>query len=270
MRRLLISGTAALLLNLLGTPAAAQVSVHINIPLPPPIVFAAPPDVVVVPETEVYVVPDAPEDIFFYSGWWWRPWEGRWYRSRYYNRGWAHYRSVPSFYGRVPHGWRDDYREHRWGGGAWNHEPIHHDDLRRHWRGWHQTRHWEQPQYRQHQMRHDGRSYDRPTNMERRHEPNRPEVNRRDAVRHEDINRNRPGRENRDPGRGTHERGRVDNGPNRMSPGRPGAGPGNANPARPPSVRPGNANPGRPQGNANPGRPQGHGNAPEDRRRDRP
>ncbi len=72
--------------------AIAQPSVHINIPipLPPPIIFPAPPEVVVVPGTDVYVVPDLNEDIFFYGGWWWRPWQGHWYRSRYYDRGWGY------------------------------------------------------------------------------------------------------------------------------------------------------------------------------------
>ena len=61
--------------------AIAEVSVHIDIPLPPPIFFPAPPEVVVIPETDVYAVPDVQEEIFFFGGWWWRPWEGRWYRS---------------------------------------------------------------------------------------------------------------------------------------------------------------------------------------------
>ncbi|MGA2527359.1 MAG: hypothetical protein ABSF79_12220, partial [Smithellaceae bacterium] len=63
----------------------------VSIALPPPIVFAAPPELVVIPETNVYAVPDVDVDIFFYSGWWWRPWEGRWYRSRNYNSGWGYY-----------------------------------------------------------------------------------------------------------------------------------------------------------------------------------
>ena len=77
-----------------------MLSVSIGLPLPPPIVFAAPPELMVLPETNVYVVPDVDVDIFFYNGWWWRPWEGRWYRSRDYSSGWGHYRNVPSFYPR--------------------------------------------------------------------------------------------------------------------------------------------------------------------------
>ena len=44
--------------------------------LPPPIPFAAPPELIVLPETYVYVAPDIDADIFFWNGWWWRPWEG--------------------------------------------------------------------------------------------------------------------------------------------------------------------------------------------------
>jgi hypothetical protein len=82
----------------------AGVDVHVTIALPPPIVFGAPPELIVLPETYVYVVPDVDADIFFSNGWWWRPWEGRWYRSRYYDTGWAYYQRVPSFYAGIPPG----------------------------------------------------------------------------------------------------------------------------------------------------------------------
>jgi len=130
----------------LSARAQIGVSVGVNVPLPPPIVFSAPPDVVVLPETNVYVVPDVEADIFFSGGWWWRPWQGRWYRSRYYDRGWGFYRSAPPpFYRRVPPGWRNDYREHRWKGHEWRHERIPHGDLQRNWRGGERERHWQQP-----------------------------------------------------------------------------------------------------------------------------
>lgn len=124
--------------------AMAQVSVHINIPLPPPIFFPAPPDVVVIPETHVYAVPDIQEDIFFYSGWWWRPWQGRWYRSRYYDRGWAYYHRPPSFHRNVPQHWRSYYRDNRWKGNAWRQQRIPHRDMQRNWQSWKHNRHWEQ------------------------------------------------------------------------------------------------------------------------------
>lgn len=123
--------------------AEVDVKVRINIPLPPPIVFPVPPHVVVIPETDVYAVPDVEEDIFFYGGWWWRPWEGRWYRSHYYDRGWGHYRGTPSFHRHVPPGWRGDYRDRRWRGHEWDHRPIPHHEAEKNWRGWKRDRHWE-------------------------------------------------------------------------------------------------------------------------------
>jgi hypothetical protein len=124
-------------------PTMAAVDVHVSIPLPPLLVFPAPPAVVVIPETNVYVVPDLDADVYFYGGWWWRPWEGRWYRSHSYDSGWVYYRSVPAFYGRVPSGWRNDYREHRWKGHRWDYRPIPHEQVQRNWRSWEKDRHWE-------------------------------------------------------------------------------------------------------------------------------
>ena len=120
----------------------AGVSVHVDFPLPPLIIFPAPPEVVPVPEMDVYAVPDVQEEIFFSGGWWWRPWEGRWYRSRYYDRGWAYYAHAPSFYAKMYPGWRNDYRNHRWRGQPWNYQRVPHRDLQRNWRNWERNGHW--------------------------------------------------------------------------------------------------------------------------------
>ncbi len=143
----------ALLLALVCTfplPAMAEVHVGIGIGigLPPPIVFGGPPELVVLPGSNVYVAPDVEADIFFYNGWWWRPWEGRWYRSRSYDSGWGYYRHVPYFYRHFPRDWdwRRDYREHRWHGREWNYERMHYDHVQRNWRGWERSRHWERQQ----------------------------------------------------------------------------------------------------------------------------
>lgn len=127
--------------------ARVDVDVRVGIPLPPPIIFPVPPHVVVIPETDIYAVPDVDVDIFFYGGWWWRPWEGRWYRSRYYDRGWAYYRNPPSFYRGVPPGWRNDYRERRWRGHEWDHRPIPYHDAERNWKSWKRDKHWEKENY---------------------------------------------------------------------------------------------------------------------------
>jgi len=136
--------TVLLVLGLaVSSPALAGVDVHVTIPLPPPVPFFAPPELIVLPETYVYVAPDVDVDIFFYDGWWWRPWEGRWYRSQYYNSGWAYYQSVPAFYVWIPSGWRNDYRDRHWRGNAWNYQRIPHHQVERNWRGWERDRHWE-------------------------------------------------------------------------------------------------------------------------------
>lgn len=134
---------ALVVLTPISAMADVDVKIGITIPLPPPILFPAPPEVIVIPETDVYAVPDVDVDIFFYGGWWWRPWEGRWYRSRYYDRGWSHYNRAPSFYRNVPPGWRNDYRDRRWKGHEWDQRRIPYGDAKKNWRSWKRNKHWE-------------------------------------------------------------------------------------------------------------------------------
>jgi hypothetical protein len=143
MKKILLRTMLLAFLFLFPVPTMADVEVGVSVSLPPLIVFASPPEVVVIPETYVYVVPDAEVEIFFYDGWWWRPWEGRWYRSRRYDSGWSYYQRVPTFYSRVPSGWRNDYRERRWGGRPWNYQPIPHRQAERNWSSWKKNKHWE-------------------------------------------------------------------------------------------------------------------------------
>ena len=119
-------------------------SATVGISLPPPLIFPGPPDVIVMPDTDdVYVVPDVDVDIFFWNGYWWRPWESRWYRSSYYDRGWGYYNTVPTFYVDVDPGWRGHYRDHDWYGHRWDYSRIPHRELQRNWSTWHNDRHWE-------------------------------------------------------------------------------------------------------------------------------
>ncbi len=146
MKKLLLGTILLASVSALPIPAMAGVNVGVSISLPPPIVFASPPEVVVLPETYVYVVPDLDVDIYFYNGWWWRPWGGHWYRSRHYDSGWAYYQRVPSFYGGIPSGWRNDYRAHRWEGHQWNYQRIPQQQLQGNWSNWQKSRHWEKQQ----------------------------------------------------------------------------------------------------------------------------
>ena len=110
-------------------------------PAPPPIPFAAPPDVIALPETSgVYVDPNIDADMYFYNGWWWRLWEGCWYRSHYYDRGWGYYNDVPSFYYDVDPGWRGYYRDHNWNGHRWNYERIPYQRFQQNWGSWQTNR----------------------------------------------------------------------------------------------------------------------------------
>ncbi len=126
------------------SPVPVQAGVQVNIVLPPPLVFAAPPEVVAIPDTNgVYVIPDLDVDLFFWGGWWWRLWEGRWYRSHYYDRGWGYYNHVPNFYFDVDPGWRRYYRDRNWYGHRWDYRRIPYGGLQRNWQNWENNRHWE-------------------------------------------------------------------------------------------------------------------------------
>ncbi len=146
MKKLLTGVMFLALLQITPDPALAGVNVGLSISLPSPLVFVSPPEMIVIPETYVYAVPGVEAEIYFYNGWWWRPWEGHWYRSRHYDSGWSYYQRVPSFYGGIPTGWRNDYRDHRWHGQQWNYQPIPHQQLQKNWRNWEKNGHWEKQQ----------------------------------------------------------------------------------------------------------------------------
>jgi hypothetical protein len=138
MRKSCLLAIGALLLILTGsaTQSEARVSVNIGVNLPA-YRFAAPPEVVVIPGTYVYMVPDIDVDVLFFQGYWWRPYEGHWYRSRNYKGSWRYV--AP---GRIPLGLRElppDYR-HRLSPG---YERIPHRDVRRNWKKWERERYWD-------------------------------------------------------------------------------------------------------------------------------
>ena len=133
---LLVIGALLLVLTVSAIQSEAGVNVNIGVNLPA-YRFAAPPEVVVIPGTYVYTVPDIDVDILFYQGYWWRPYEGRWYRSLDYRGGW---RFVEP--GRIPLGLRElphDYR-HRLSPG---YERISHRDVQKNWKKWEKERYWD-------------------------------------------------------------------------------------------------------------------------------
>ena len=134
---LLIIGALLLVLTGYATQSEAmggRVNIGINLPAHR---FAAPPDVVVIPGTYVYMVPDSNVDVLFYEGYWWRPYEGRWYRSSDYNGQWNYIetRSIPGGLRALP----QDYR-HRI---SPREERIPHRDLQRNWKKWEQEKYWD-------------------------------------------------------------------------------------------------------------------------------
>jgi hypothetical protein len=143
MKKLLLGTILLALATVVPFPAMAQINISIEISLPPPIAFQAPPEVIVLPETEgVYVVPEIDVDLFFWNGFWWRLWEGRWYRSAYYDRDWVYYNNVPRFYFNVDPHWRGYYHNHNWYGHHWNYERIPYQRLHENWKNWQTNRSW--------------------------------------------------------------------------------------------------------------------------------
>jgi hypothetical protein len=221
MKKLLL-GTILLALAIVvpvPTMARVDVSIGIGIPLPPPVVFQAPPNVVVMPDTNyVYVVPDIDVDMFFWYGWWWRLWEGRWYRSHYYDRGWAYYDRIPSFYFDVDPGWRGHYRDHNWYGHRWNYERIPNRRLQQNWKSWQNNRHWERhgtwgvqsyqprPQQQRQELRHQRQEqYQQRPEVQRYQQPQQqhpqPRGQQRPEKSQHQKSRGEPEREDREHGR---------------------------------------------------------------------
>jgi hypothetical protein len=126
---------------LLPTAGNAEVNVSISAPLPP-LVIPAPPGLVVIPGRYVYYPPDVKEDIFFYHGYWYRPHQGRWFRSAEYNGPWrgVAVAKVPRAVVGVPH----DFRR-----GPVVHERVHYRDVRTHWKTWERDRHWDRHERRE-------------------------------------------------------------------------------------------------------------------------
>ena len=109
-------------------PVPGPPQVQVRVSAPPPLVFPAPPELVMVPGSDVYYAPDVEGDIVFSQGYWWRPYDGRWYRARSHNGPW-HY----MVRGRVPHaiiGLPPGYRQQYYG-----HPRMHYRDVERRWHG---------------------------------------------------------------------------------------------------------------------------------------
>lgn len=160
------------MLVVLGVPAiSSAVHVDVNISLPA-LVFPAPPPLVVIPGTYVYFAPDADADVLFYDGWWYRPYEGQWYRSQAYSGPWGYVASgaVPQVVINVP----PDFR-HRWH----DRPRIAYGEFHRNWHTWERNKHWEhdrswmEGRHPMEQKRMGPRPGERGPRLEQRHEDHR-------------------------------------------------------------------------------------------------
>ncbi|MBI5099158.1 MAG: hypothetical protein HZB30_07945 [Nitrospirae bacterium] len=96
-----------------------NIAIGMGLP-PPPVVFTRPPALYVIPGTPVYYVPEIERQLYFYSGNWYRLYDGYWYRAVYNNGPWMYlppvsipyvFRDLSPRYYRVPP--REQYRA-RW------------------------------------------------------------------------------------------------------------------------------------------------------------
>jgi hypothetical protein len=124
----------ALFLSSTGYPVVADARVGVSIVLPP-LVIPGPPELVVIPGTYAYFVPGLEADIFFYRGYWYRPYSGYWFRARAYNGPWGRIAvsrvprvliNVPPDFRHVPPGFK----------------PIPYGHLRKNWRTWEREKYW--------------------------------------------------------------------------------------------------------------------------------
>lgn len=109
----------------------------------PPTHFSAPPQLVMVPNTSVFVAPNMEGDLLFYHGHWWRPYQGKWYRSTTYHGPWRHiaHDKVPYAFFGVLFGFHRAYRQH---------DRFSHAEVETNWQKWEREHHfWER------QSRHD-------------------------------------------------------------------------------------------------------------------
>lgn len=158
MKRWIVVALCVGILSVLAViaPEGGNAGVNINVTIPlPGLVISAPPAMVVIPGTYVYYPPDVDVDIFFYDGYWYRPYRGQWFIAAEYNGPWGsiaiqrvsdvlvnlppHYRHVPPGYERMPYGM-----------------------VKRNWRAWENERHWDNDENRRGHADYDGDGYARP------------------------------------------------------------------------------------------------------------
>jgi len=137
-RRIVVASCVGILLALaviVPTVGNAEVSIGITIPLPG-LVISAPPVMAVIPGTYVYYPPNVGVDIFFYGGYWYRPYRGQWFVSAEYNGPWGSIamQRVPGVLINLPPRYRH---------ASPGYEPMPYGMVKRNWRAWQNERYWD-------------------------------------------------------------------------------------------------------------------------------
>jgi len=133
MKKLIMIAFVSVLFLGFSGQSMAGIHIGVNIPLPPIFTFSGPPELLVIPGTYVYYCPDVDFNLFFYGGYWYRPFEGYWYRSVGYDGPWVYIGSPPSVLLSLPSDFRIVTRGFR---------RIPYADLHRNWRAWERGRYW--------------------------------------------------------------------------------------------------------------------------------
>ncbi len=135
MKKIILAvGVFGLALLSVSSLSFAKLNVNVNIN-PPPVVFSGEPELVVIPNTYVYFVPGY-ADVFFYDGYWYRDYNGRWFRAVDYTGPWVFIArpSVPYPFFHLPPNYRARVA-------YYPHVPYR--QLRSNWRAWHRDRYWQ-------------------------------------------------------------------------------------------------------------------------------
>lgn len=132
MKRFSMIASSLTFAAVLAGPASAadvHVGIHVGVPLPPPVVFAAPPRLVIVPGApRVYYAPDVAGNFFSYGDHYYRYDDGNWFVASAYDGPWGYVerRHVPHAILVVPHRYYH-VAPRLVGGGHWDRGHGHYD-----------------------------------------------------------------------------------------------------------------------------------------------